>query len=56
MVDKTTTIDQLRAMATARQNHARKCQKSPDECETCQRNVKWFGELDVMTLSRVLEE
>ena len=45
-----------RHQAEKRQQHARGCKKSPSECKVCRDNMKWFGELPLPVLARVLED
>lgn len=42
--------------AKDRQDHAKRCKKDLSACKVCQANIKWFGELPLPTLSKVLEE
>lgn len=44
------------ASADKRHDHARRCKKAPDECATCQENIRWFGSLRLDDLSVVLSE
>ena len=50
------TDRQIDATATSLHAHARSCKKAPNACKECVAAMKWFGELPLATLARVLSE
>lgn len=49
-------VEKLKAEAASRQEHAKKCKKSLDDCWICQRNVEFFASLPLNVLTLVTEE
>lgn len=52
----TITVAEAKRMAKLKWAHAGGCKKSPDECNSCQSNIAWFGNLPLAVLSDVLAE
>lgn len=52
----TRSLASLKRQAEASHKHSRGCKKPPDQCKVCQEVIRWFGELPVGILSKVLAE